>query len=111
MPLATTINADILSISLTAGDWNVWGSVTIVPSLVPTLFIGGISSISTALPPSHSGAYMKKAQTFPSEQTQTAPVGMTRFSLAATTTIYLVLRADNLGTCSGNGFLSARRER
>ena len=87
------------SISLTAGDWDVWGTVGFVPTGTPTVFIGGISSTSATLPSTQSGAYMQ--QVLPFGQSQYASVGTARFSLASITTIYLILRVDfAAGTCS-----------
>ena len=112
LAVTTAIPTNMTSISLTAGDWDVWGTVGFAPTGAPTVFIGGISSTSATLPSPQSGAYMQQVFPFTSGQSQYASVGTTRFSLASTTTIYLILRVDfAAGTCSGRGYIGARRIR
>ncbi len=100
---------NITSISLTAGDWDVFGNVGVVPTSTLTVIIAGISTTSITLPSTLSGAYISQVQTFPSAQAQYAFVGQTRLSLSATTTVYMVLRADFASTAGGGGYIGARR--
>lgn len=113
--LTTGVAANITSISLTAGDWDVFGDLgfTLDAATVPSLLIGGISPVSAAMPTPGQGAYFA---TYPSQiagQTSPAfPVGVARFSLSTTTTIFLVANASFItNTCAAYGFIGARRAR
>ncbi len=107
--ITTGALANITSISLTAGDWDVFGNVGVVPSSTMTVLIGGISTVSVTFPAVLSGAYISQVQTFPTGQAQYAFVGQTRLSLSGTTTVYMVLRADFASTATGGGYIAARR--
>jgi hypothetical protein len=106
---------NITSISLTAGDWDVWGNVAITPSVgVTTTAIVGSASSTSATHPSFpgGGAFLVKQLAFTSGATQAYPIGMARFSLASTTTVYLVCTLEfSGGSLSGYGFIGARRAR
>lgn len=103
--------SNITSISLTAGDWDVFGSVGIVAASTATVLIGGISTTSVTMPSVTSGVYANLVLAFTSGQGQTMSVGCARLSLAVTTTVYLVLRANFASTCTGYGYIGARRRR
>jgi hypothetical protein len=109
--LTTGAVANLTSISLTAGDWDVWGTVGFTPASTATVLFGGINSTSATLPGITSGVRLTMVQTFPSGQGQGGFVGQARFSLSATTTVYLVLRVDFASTCTGDGYIGARRVR
>jgi hypothetical protein len=109
VPLTTAVAANITSISLTAGDWDVDGNSNFAFSAASAVtVIAAISATSATLPPgvfqgSLQGSTLTNA---------TLPTGTTRFSLAATTTIFLVGFASFAGvTCNGGGFIRARRVR
>jgi len=106
---ATALN--ITSISLTAGDWNVWGYTETTPSISNTLWSGWTSTTSNTSPTSpNNGSYCIFRLT--STLQQSCPVGIQRLSLSGTTTVYLTGRCDFAsGTCSGFGFIGARRVR
>ncbi len=62
---------------------------------------------------SSGGGYMTLSLTFAAGSTaQVFPIGMTRISVASTTTIYLVGRAAfGVSTLTGYGYIGARRVR
>ena len=97
-PNVTATN--VTSISLTAGDWDVWGNVS--TSSVPTAttaFAGWISSTSATLPDQSLYADITLAT-----GTIAAGIGMSvpqrRFTLSATTTVFL---SGEFSGTSGSG--------
>lgn len=111
--LTSGTNANITSISLTAGDWDVTGTVTFVPAntTAPTLMECGISTTSATLAGLGTVNFLNLS--FPtngSSQGFVAP--RQRISIAATTTVYLVaVSTFTVSTMTANGFISARRMR
>lgn len=112
--LTTATPTNITSISLTAGDWEVHGTVALANvGTTITLVQGAINTTSAALgTPPNAGARLVwngsvTAGTF------SQSVGERRLSLSSTTTVYLVTAATFTGgtSCSGYGFIGARRVR
>lgn len=112
--LTTATAADITSISLTAGDWDVEGCVVASPAGGTTLArIEGWTSSTSATQPTipNNGGFAKLVTTFTAAD-QALPVGRQRFSLSGTTTVYLSIYTAFIGsTCAAYGFISARRAR
>jgi hypothetical protein len=113
---ASTASVNVTSISLTAGDWDVWGNVVSAPTgaVVTTFFQAWLSTVS-ATPPTfpNSGAYAAAGPNNTASQILALPTGTMRLSLAATTTVYL---STNLIWTGGTGmaaygFIGARRRR
>lgn len=107
--------ADITSISLTAGDWDLWGQVnTNNPGgTIITITEAYITSASAtrSIPP-NGGAYVFDQATKGIGTNYSYSVGMTRLSLSGTTTIYLGVFSQFSGSTNGYyGFLGARRVR
>jgi hypothetical protein len=106
----------VTSLSLTAGDWDVWasGGFTNAATTSFTAAIVCISDTTNAL-----SAYgvdgecrHKFAAVVPNTDALVFPAGTVRISLAATTTVYLVLFATfTVSTAGGYGKISARRRR
>lgn len=113
--LTSTVTANITSISLTAGDWDVWGSTWYTLNAFTTLqvIIGGINTTSATLPTAPgAGAMEQAAGTFTLGATQGRNIGLRRLSLSATTTVYLVVQATFItSTVSAYGYIGARRVR
>jgi hypothetical protein len=113
--LSTGTPANVTSISLTAGDWDVWGSVAFNPAGTTTITAesGGINTVTGTLPTSPGGGgFVSLAGGFTTGAGDTLPVGSTRLSLPATTTVYLVAQAAfAISTMGAYGFLGARRRR
>jgi hypothetical protein len=114
--LTTSVTANITSISLTAGDWDVWGNIAFVGAggASSTIYQAAINTTSATLPTAPaSGAY--GVLTLPSgasNATQIMQAGQQRLSLASTTTVYLVASTVFAGgTCTGYGYIGARRRR
>jgi hypothetical protein len=115
--LTTATPANLTSISLTAGDWDVWGNCTFTGDATTnvTQFFGGSNTVSATVP----AAELRSQISFPAAGVvifATGRYGFTvpqkRFSLPSTTTIYLVVRADfTIGACQVTGALYARRRR
>lgn len=108
---------DITSISLTAGDWDVTGNITVIPaaSTVVTSVTGWISTTSATQPsPPNNGAFYTSFQSW---TTGTSPnfsanVGTMRLSLSSTTTVYFSTNLTfTTSTAAASGFIRARRVR
>lgn len=114
--LTTATPTDITSISLTAGDWDVSGSVDMTPggSAITGQLIGWISTTSATLPalPNNGGeTRLDNINNSPSAIFG-IPVGPMRVSIATTTTVYLsCYNSFSGGTMGAYGFIQARRVR
>lgn len=108
--LTTSTIANVTSISLTAGDWDVWGTVAFPVSIAASFLTAGVSSASITLPPASVGCRAQITDAGLGDSIM--PTGVTRQSLASTTTLYLVAEATfGSGTVTAYGFLGARRVR
>ncbi len=107
---------DVTSISLTAGDWDIWGNVGFNGNAATELLFanGWISVTSATLPDfslSNSMSYNPAQPIF-----VVAPLGIQvpykRISIAGTTTVYLSVDSSfAVNTCSAYGGIFARRVR
>ena len=105
--MTTAIPTNITSISLTAGDWDVWGNIGISHTGTVAASNMWISSVSATVPDSafHSGLTGNVSGII-------LPVQQLRFSLTTTTTIYLSASTSfSTGTAVGFGGIYARRAR
>lgn len=113
--LTTNVTADITSISLTAGDWDIWGNVEALPDAGVSLtnVATALSTTTATLPLSpNNGGYGVLVVPFTVGQPCALPAGQMRLSLIATTTVYLVTQVGfGGGACAGYGFIGARRRR
>lgn len=104
---------NVTSISLTAGDWDLYGNIQFLPSgsTAVTVIYGGISTTTNTLPDtSLYGSWSGASAVVP------GLIGVTPASqpikLATTTTIYLVAQASfTVSTLGAFGYLYARRRR
>jgi hypothetical protein len=112
-PMTTITPKTITSISLTAGDWDLTGFVTYVQAggTTMTACLSSISEVDNTRDIANEGILSFGAGiTGGANPTGFTPV--VRKLLSATTTIYLVGRADfSVSTCSGWGTIRARRVR
>jgi hypothetical protein len=114
--LTSDVAANVTSISLTAGDWDVSAIGRVHANNASTSFTQGLASISAT---SATLDAVNQVNTFsaaavPGNGVNYAALGVpsTRISLAATTTIYLVCRAKfTVSTAQAYGVISARRVR
>lgn len=109
--LTNDISANVVSISLPPGDWDIWGNATLDSggSTVTTyriLYLSTTSASGTGLLP---GTYTRIDGSVTGGGTS-IPVGKGRISLSATTTIYLVYTAGfTTSTNAVYGYIAARR--
>lgn len=109
--LTNATTANVTSISLTAGDWDVSGVVYFTGGEVTgTRAYAGISSTSASIPATGDFALNTVMPTGAADVSQTAPT--VRKSLSSTTTIYLVTEVSfTVGTPKAYGTIRARRVR
>ncbi len=108
---ATSISNNTLtnltSVSLTAGDWDVYCNAGVEATTV-TVLETGLNTVSVTLPNKEFAGYLNGTGTI---GIQSLTVPGRRFSLSGTTTVYLVL----IATITGSGFMfgnvTARRAR
>ena len=114
--LTTATATNVTSISLTAGDWDVWGSVWFNPGATTqsTTNVGWISTTSAALPTAPNGGaeYASTSAITVGAGIYGFPTGTIRFSLSGTTTIFLgAYSSFSVSTNAAFGFIGARRVR
>jgi len=115
--LTTSIQANVTSISLTAGDWDLSGIIYFDPaaSTVYSIVLGGVSTTSATLPSRDTGNQAVLKSSVGGFETG-APISLvlpsSRLSLASTTTVYLVAsQVFTVSTLHAFGAIRARRVR
>jgi hypothetical protein len=114
VPLTSNVTANVTSISLTAGDWDVRGDVSVVPTPTTsvTLFSGAINTVSATLPSAGFGPRFNLPIAFTTGAGMNMSLASFRISVAATTTVYLVASiVFTVSTCAAFGYIGARRIR
>lgn len=114
--LESDVSADVTIVTLTAGDWDVCGTVWYDAALETevTSKSAWVSSSSELMPtPPHNGAFSTDNLLVAAGSRNTnLIVGNGRFSLAETTTLHLSCSAVFTGsTCKAYGIVRARRVR
>jgi hypothetical protein len=111
LSLSNAVSQDITTISLTAGDWDVWGNVNASSSSASTIsFFGWVSNASATIPDESVYSLISSATNSLGSLSMTVP--MLRFALSGTTTIYLSTNVSfGSGTVGGCGGIYARRIR
>jgi hypothetical protein len=113
--LTTTVGANITSIPLTAGDWDVSGEVWVsIGTGGASTAHGGINTVSATIPgtPALGTARATQNAAMAASAFQCFSLRPCRVSLAATTTFYLVAQATFAsGTVTATGNIIARRAR
>lgn len=118
--LTTATSANITSISLTAGDWDIDSSVDFVlTSVSGTVYKIGPGLTSATLPTQAGGSGLgtdalaqQMLITTTTSGTNSLSTTTVRLSIAATTTVYLVAQGTfSAGTLTGYGTIRARRMR
>lgn len=117
-PVAMTsgVSVNITSLSLTAGDWDVYGVVGAKGAGTTTInyWVGSISNTTGTIDTANDRriAVCMRSDAFSFTALYTQQIGPARISLAGTTTIYLVTEAGfGVSTCDAYGILHARRRR
>ena len=113
--LTTTVAANVTSISLTAGDWDISGAIcyTFGATTSYTNLAGGASTTTGVLPSQEKLFDFETPATVPTAGADcTFVIPTIRISIAATTTIFLVTTTTfTVSTLKAYGFLAARRAR
>lgn len=111
--LTSVVAKDVTTISLTAGDWDVFGFVGILPAAATSITsFGGSSSQTTNTLDSVNFVINRYAAFVPGNSELRSAITTTRISLAAPATIYLVALASfTVSTCVAFGSIYARRRR
>lgn len=110
--VADSTNVDVTSISLTAGDWDVWGTIANVIPGTGTAEAGWVSTSSATFPTAPNGGAEFSQQAAINNFLSMHPVGVKRLSLAVTTTVYLTTRiVYSSGSSTAFGIIAARRVR
>ena len=116
--LTSVTSANVTSIALSAGDWDVDGRVCFTLASTTTMgyLSGGINSVSATLPVNNAGvATQVGAGTNAVVDITVDPslsISRVRINIAAPATIYLVARAKfATSTCKAYGAIYARRAR
>lgn len=116
--LTNSTAANVTSISLTAGDWDVNGNVIFgggATTSVTNLFSSvsnTTASINTAADRFGQLNQTSAGTFFANSNNAVSPTPVCRISLASTTTIFLVAQAFfTVSTCTAYGFIGARRAR
>lgn len=111
--LTTSTPTNIASISLTAGDWDVWGTVEFLPAATTTVTViqSGINTTSAAIPAAPNRSVIAGITFTPPVSISMTPPKQ-RLSLASATTVYLVVTlAFGTSTATATGRIDARRRR
>lgn len=105
--------ANITSISLTAGDWDVCGNICFHPAGTTTWNAAHAwtSTVSASAPTApNNGAYSQIGGPLTTGADQFLTVGEQRINIGSTTTVYLsALAGFAVSTMQGYGFIRARR--
>jgi hypothetical protein len=115
VPLTTGTLTNVTSISLTAGDWDVWGTVATNPTgtTTTTFFAGAVSTTTAALPAIGSGgSFFSFPFAVAAGQGIVNGIAPTRINVSTTTTVFLVAEAVfAISTLGAYGNIQARRAR
>ena len=111
--LTSSVVANVGSIQLGPGIWDVDGTVIFNPTGTPTALAAGISLVSAAFPPANADdtSSQRLNMTFPAATVQTLGTGRAYINIttAGLTTVYLVAEATFTGTCAVTGKMLASR--
>ncbi len=107
--LTTSTAADITSISVTAGDWDIRGSVSLSAGVLMSIAYGWISTTSATTPAVDLRRGLQN--TTSNFDRLIVAIENTRYSFSTTTTVYLSALAADGGTPTAAGHISARRIR
>lgn len=112
--ITTGVTFDVTHLSLTPGDWNVWGTIAFDNGSGATVFssmIGWVNSTSVSQPSSSGKGGLIRLTYSMTGNEVIAPVGQRRFSLSATTNVYLSGVSNFTNTAAAHGIICARRAR
>lgn len=110
--LTSTTVANVTTLTLPAGDWDISGTVGFIPaaSTSITRLSGGSSSTSATVDTTGTAFAFNQAAVVPTAVPQLFALPTDRLVLAAPTTIYLVAQATfTVSTLGAFGIITARR--
>lgn len=110
--LTTNTSADVTSVSLTAGVWDVTGVINFTPAGTTSItqIGGGVNTTSATLGAQDSYARDVYAAMVPGANVISKAVPTVRINIAETTTVYLVARATfTVSTLTAGGTIRATR--
>lgn len=111
-PLTTATPADIVTLALTAGEYEVWGAVNFSPNVATQVrqVIAWVSDASVTSPGDQLLTMI--AALFVDGAVQNIPAPPRRFTFASPATMYLSAQAIfGVSTCGASGSIFARRVR
>lgn len=113
--LTSNVAANITTIALTPGDWDIWGNIALSPGGSTTYnSVSGWINIVSATAPTipGQGAYFIHNNTFTTGAGAVFPVGVIRLNPSNSTNLYLSTRiVFAASTMAAYGYLAARRRR
>lgn len=117
--LVTLVTANVASIALPPGDWDIWGAVIFQPTGTgPNSLSSAISGVSGALPSNAdvTAGFGTMSETWsssmPSGKRQVLLTGQCTSNLATVKNVFLVAQASfGGGSVAVSGYISARRAR
>lgn len=111
--LTTATAANVTSITLTAGDWDIWGNIAFIAagSTLTSSNQCGFSTTSAALPtPPNSGGYALAYPQSTAGSSNILPCGTMPLHVSSSTTVYLVgSSVFSASTMTAYGYIGARR--
>lgn len=111
--MTSTTATNCTAVSLTAGDWDVWGTVSFVPAAGTTVsnLLVGINTTSATLPASAQFEQQIQAS-FTTSAGQTLATPVVRVNISSSATAYLIGYASfGVSTMTCSGWIQARRVR
>ena len=110
--LTNATAANITSISLTAGDWDVDGIIYMLCSAAALGNVNASVSLTSATLGAPGTPARAQINIVVTGNSVCMPTGRLRVNVSTTTTVYLVAQASfSSGTCNGQGTIQARRMR
>ena len=109
----TSLPKNLTSISLTAGDWNVWGNIVAKPAGTTTVSFMqvGINTVTNTMPDGSLTQVLSSAS-FTTGGNIGLMAPLQRINVSTTTTVYIVtIITFGVSTITISGNLSARRVR
>lgn len=111
-PMTTNVNANVVSLGLTAGDWEVEGTITFTPAAGTTIsgILAGIGTASATLPANNTGGFTFINAAFNAGTQQIISTPKYTIKIAASTTVFLIAQTGfGTSTMTTSGFIKARR--
>ncbi|MDE1171244.1 MAG: hypothetical protein PW734_08580 [Verrucomicrobium sp.] len=110
--LTSAVTANVTSVTLTPGDWEVMGNVEFTFTGTVTSLTAGIYTTSSGFPAYSSPGFVSHQAISIANSFWSFPTGLTRFLVTTNTVVYLnVADSFSSGTSTAYGTIQARRMR